>query len=180
MYDMDAIFKKVQGKFDTNSGKKELMSAVKRLLDSGISLSGSSSNGGLHSPQDAAEKFISVLQQQIRNSDIPQSLKDVISSFEKSTPVYSGNGRYSISVSNKNSTSYRSPYEEGYPEGISDIVLLYNDGMSARDYVYGYRNGKRIRSKKTIDATNIIDNAIKTFMDNYSKEYGVSRITILR
>ena len=135
---------------------------------------------------EAARKFVWILQQQIASLDIPVSIKETLLSFDISIPAKRSDGTYYILIYQDKPTMRKSLYEEEYPLGILDIGLLYNYGMHAKDYVYGWAEDKFgyptywMRSKKDIEATHYIDEAIKIFMGMYASTYNIIDISIVQ
>lgn len=54
-------------------------------------------------------------------------------------------------------------YPEKYPDGWEDMAQLFNNGYSAKNYVYGNWNGKRIRSRRYMPAMYFIQRAVDSF-----------------
>lgn len=77
---------------------------------------------------------------------------------------------------NHSQTHRESLYPEGYPNGLDNIVALYNDGYNARSSVYGFINGNRVRSPKSMAGTNIIQHAIDSFNKTYMKDNVMAKL----
>lgn len=74
-----------------------------------------------------------------------------------------------IYISYERSLSRQSYYPTEYPGGIDNLVLLYDRGYRAKDYVY---SGEK-RSMIARSGTGHIQTAINNFMAKYGAEYGV-------
>lgn len=69
-------------------------------------------------------------------------------------------------------------WPEGYPDGWDDMAQLFNNGYNARDYVYGERGGKRIRSKPTMSGLYFVQNTVNEFKGRSGAQYTVKDIEI--
>lgn len=128
---------------------------------------------GVHTPEEAADKFISVLRSTIISSGLSANAVNAVSELDCSSPVSLGDGKYEITVYFSGDL-FRPSLHEG---GIDDIVLLLNNGVSHEmKPVYGTWHGERIRSRTVISGAHFIEQAVSDFMGNYSAEYGVTKI----
>lgn len=128
---------------------------------------------GVHSPDEAAYKFISVLRSTIVSSGLSANAISAVSEIDYSSPVPLSDGKYEITVY-FSGNPYRQSLHEG---GIDDIVLLLNNGVDHEmKPVYGTWHGERIRSRTVISGAHFIEQAVSDFMGNYASEYGVVSI----
>ncbi len=128
---------------------------------------------GTHSPEEAADKFISVLRSTIASSGLSPNAVSAVSELDYLSPVSVGDGKYEITVYFSGDL-YRPSLHEG---GIDDIVLLLNNGVDHEmKPVYGIWHGERIRSKTVFSGAHFIEQAVSDFMGNYATEYGVTNI----
>lgn len=139
-----------------------------------------SSGTTLHTPEDAAAKFIEVLSKSIESSGLSANAQDAISKFGYTTPLKMSDGTYLISVYFATDLSRPSLYSEKYEEGLKDLAEMLNDGMSAKDHVYGTWHGKKIRSKTTFPGTYFMEQAVRDFLGNYGADYNVISCTLNR
>lgn len=128
---------------------------------------------GVHTPEEAADKFISVLRSTIISSGLSANASAAISEIDHGSPVSVGDSKYTITVYFSGDLSRPSLHEGG----IDDIVLLLNNGVDHEmKPVYGYWHAERIRSKTVISGAHFIEQAVSDFMGNYASEYGVTSI----
>ena len=129
------------------------------------------------SPEAAADKFISVLRKSILSSGLSANAMAAISEgIDYLAPQSLGDGKYQITVTFGGDLrrSSLSPSRYG---GISDIVLLFNNGVDHQmNPVYGEWHGERVRSETVIPGAHFIEQAVSDFIGNYAKEYGVISI----
>lgn len=124
---------------------------------------------------------------------LPASAASVLEHFDRlirTTPEREPNGKYSIRIEFVDDLSRRSLYEEGYPDGVKNIVWLLNYGYHARDYVYGYWDNHResyeqgvdlrstdtdawIRSMKDREGLHFLEHGIDLFMHEYGTKHKV-------
>lgn len=79
---------------------------------------------------------------------------------------------------NEKALERESLYEDKYPDGVEDIVLLLTKGYHAKDYVYGwYYTGRgygmdwaRIQSLKDRDPEPFLQNAVNEFNEKNTSE----------
>jgi len=119
-------------------------------------------------------KELMVYGEQMRNivfqhiSPIIRSI--TISDIVVGQPVLNESGQYELKLSFKEGALHRdSLYEEGYPEGLNNIVLLFAHGYHASSYVYGAwassskDSTKRIRSRISREPNNFLQAAVAEF-----------------
>ncbi len=90
-------------------------------------------------------------------------------------PVVNKGGRLSMKISFREGSLHReSLYEDGYPEGLSNIVLLFARGYHASDYAYGlwglpnqtWYGGSgfvSVRSRKDREPNHFLHDAVNEF-----------------
>ena len=172
---LNSIISKAKSYMGTSQAQKQ----VEKYIDSAVigSVTFGFSNGYItKTPQDAANKFIEVLQNEIMRNPKLVNISELLLNLSYSTPIKTGKNTYSIEVSFVNNLAKESLYPQEYGDGIQNIAALFNNGYSAKSPVYGYWHGNRIKSLETRNATNFIGNAIDSFMSLYSLEYGVLNI----
>jgi len=117
--------------------------------------------------RDLGEKCKRILFKHISRLIKSITLDDII----VGEPTKDKNG-YIISISFKASALHRdSLYEDGYPEGLDNIVLLFAHGFTARDYAYGlwlrpsWDGGRYVsaRSVKSRAPDNFLNDAVEEF-----------------
>jgi len=94
---------------------------------------------------------------------------NVIPSFdfgaiEVSEPQKQADGNYGISISISSNALHRdSLWQEGYPNGVDNIVPLFEKGWSANNSVYGEWHGKNIKSRVFSPPNNFMQQAVDVF-----------------
>lgn len=159
----------------TKSGefKKRLSKIVDDAVAGRIVLEG---NTSAHSPEEAAGKFISVLNMNIASSGLSGGAASAIPEPDYLPPIKIGDGKYMITVYFSGDAS-RPSLDESHYGGIDDIVLLFNNGVGhTMKQVHGEWHGKEAWSKTNITGSHFIENAISDFMGNYATDYGVTSI----
>lgn len=95
-------------------------------------------------------------------SDRPITEGDLILSEPEATE----NGDFVVRLSWNPAAIYReSLYEEGYPNGVEDIVAVFTSSKERKNYVYGYWHDSphSVRSRKTARRDTFIQDAISSF-----------------
>ena len=82
------------------------------------------------------------------------------------------NGKWSIRLSlNKEAIKRESLYDDGYPDGVYDIILLLSRGYHARDYVYGLVNTGLGYGMSWQPARSVKDREPNPFLENAVNEF---------
>lgn len=181
---MQSILKKAQAVMNTNAKQREVSQLVDKIMLGSFTLS-TNKTGGIHTPEEAADKFISVLRQEIlshagtnaANGDFGATAIEALSELDFTSPRNIGGNQYQIEVYFNNDLRRESLAPSSYPDGIQNIAALLNKGYSAGHVVRGMWHGEDAISLKQRSGTHFIDNAIRDFMGNYAVEYGVLDIT---
>lgn len=156
---------KAYGRFQ-NTAKGVMLGTIK--LKSGSTV---------HTPEEVATKFMQVLRGSIESSGLSANAQSAISDFECTSPIDMGNGTYLIKVYFDGDLSRPSLYPEKYG-GLNDLAEMLNDGMHAKNHVYGMWHGEYIRSRTVFPGTHFMEQAVSDFMGNYGTEYGVISCTL--
>lgn len=104
------------------------------------------------------------------------SLNDIV----VGTPYKDSSGRWRLEISFREGSLHReSLYPDGYPDGLDNIILLFEGGYSVDNYVYGVWNvvGERVRSRKERDGNDFLVQAINEF--NNGDSNGFARAELL-
>lgn len=148
-------------------------------------------SASIHSPIEAAEKFIEVLQNEIRGLGVnggdfaagmlgPTAVS-ALTKLEHSAPVKIGKYKYRIDVFFAGDLHRESLAPDKY-DGVDNIAVLLNYGYGARHSVYGVWIGHgspRIQSLQSRCGAYFIESAVANFMQEYASGYGVSRIDVI-
>lgn len=127
---------------------------------------------GQHTPEDAAEKFITVLKHEMDSTGLPSNVKDAISNLSYSNPSKITNNRYMIGVFFDGDLSRQSLVPDRHPDGVRDLALLYNDGVDhIMKPVTGMWHGVEVSSRTHIPGTHFMESAVDNFLRNYGSEY---------
>lgn len=181
---MQSILKKAQVAMNTQAKKREVSQLVDRIMLGGFTVS-TSQTGSIHTPEEAADKFISVLRQEIlshagtnaADGDLGATAIEALSELDFTAPKNIGGNKYQIAIYFKNDLGRESLAPSSFPDGIQNIAALLNTGYSAGHVVRGVWHGEDALSLRQRSGTNFIDNAIRDFMGNYAIDYGVIDIT---
>lgn len=134
-------------------------------------------NGAVYTPEEAAAKFIEVLQSTIAGSGLSTGAVDAVSNIDHTPASQIGDsGAYGVTVYFSGDASRPSLDEAKYGE-IDDIVLLFNNGVDhTMRPVHGYWHGREVWSRTVIPGAHFIEQAVSDFMRNYAVEYNVVSI----
>lgn len=153
--------------------QSQMKTAGARAIRAGVG----GKNGTVHTPEEAAAKFIEVLRSTIASSGLSAGAMGAVSEIDHTSAVPIGNdGTYSITVYFSGDAS-RPSLDEARYGGIDDIVLLFNNGVDhTMRPVHGYWHGEEVWSRTTIPGAHFIEQAVSDFMGNYATEYNVISI----
>ena len=136
-------------------------------------------SGNLHTPEQAANKFVEVLRTTIQNSGLSANAAEAVSQWEYGRAIEIGNCRYVVWVTEDDDMSR--PTMSKKDNNIDNIALLLNDGVDhTMNRVWGTWHGKHIGSRTTIPGAHFMEQAVSDFMGNYAYEYGVENIEIIK
>lgn len=175
---MASILAKANRYLNGAEGKRRIRELTDKVMLGEITLSSGGGRGTIHTPEEAADKFIEVLRRTIASSGLSIDAFDAISDFDYTRAVKVGD-KYIVNVYFVDDMHRDSLYPMGY-NGISDLASLLDSGYSAKNYVYGDWHGERIRSRTTFPGVHFMDQAVADFMGNYASEYNVDEIRINR
>lgn len=168
----------------TSEGKKKADRRVAEAIRNG--------DGGQHiiitGMNAAAQKFIDVLKSEIQShagsnyagGELGKTAISALMNLQHGQPIEIGDNLYQIEVWFSGDLHRESLAPDEFPEGIYNIAALLNNGYSAGHTVYGVWLGHspwNIPSLPMRDGTHFVDSAIKTYMANYAREYGVVSVT---
>lgn len=177
-FNKEAVKAKLKASLNSPEGKKKIAMAGENAIrtKSGI-ISGLDS---AHTPEEAAQKFLEVLQSSIRSSGLSAGVIDAVSNWKApGSSTRLGDGHYAISV-NFAGEEFRFSLDMQKYGGISNIVSLYDSGAKnggTMRPVHGEWHGKETWSRTVIPGAHFIDSAINEFMANYASKYNVTGIT---
>lgn len=161
---------------NSSAGQAKTNEIVQKALLGNIRLQ---SGGSVHTPEEAASKFIEVLRHSIESSGLSEGAISAVSDIEHGSAHRIGDGNtYIIGVYFVGDLS-RPSLDEAKYGGINDIVDLFNYGVDHKMRpVQGLWHGEEIWSRTVIPGTHFIEQAITDFMGNYASEYNVTDISI--
>lgn len=178
----DSILSKANASLKTPQNVRKIEGILDLIITAGqipIGSGGSGVGGSFHTPDEVAKKFIDVLDQTINSSGLSSKAITAISNFDHSAPYGVGGGKYTITVYFRGDLSRESLSPQKYPEGIDNLAELLNDGVEhTMKRVWGTWHGEHYGSRTVIPGAYFMEEAVKTFMSSYAKEYGVIDITI--
>lgn len=176
----------ILGKAKKYMGRADAQKRIEKVVDNVMLNFVSKSGNTLFNPSDAAQRFIEVLQDEIHShagmtvSDggLGATAVESLTRLEHGSPVKVGKNSYQISISFSDNLHRDSLYSSGYPDGVENIAALLNTGYTADKRVYGTWHGKKIGSLQDRSGARFIESAIRTFMANDAKNYGVVDIEV--
>lgn len=172
---MDSILSKAKNYVSSSKGQKEF-NQIKSDIIKGVRKPGSGQS--VHTPEEAAEKFIEVLRQEIASSGISENAISAINELSASAATEIGEDVYTIKVSFSGDLSRSSLCPDRY-DGIQDLAVLLNDGVDhTMNRVYGMWHGNYIGSRTVISGAGFMEAAVNAFMGSYADEYNVTSIVI--
>lgn len=140
-------------------------------------------NVSVEMAEEAAQKLISILERHALAANMPSAVQSAVYDFDYSIPARLNDGIYYVTIFNTKSLQYPSLYPEGYPAGLLDLAMLYNEGMIAKNGVWGWDTSQtppmRISGTTSIEGTHFIDDAISEFIGAYSDKYGIIDVSII-
>lgn len=176
--DMKSVLGKAKDFMESDEGEKRAADVKQKVMSGRVKLS---SGQSIHTPEEAADKFIGVLRQAINSSGLSDGAIAAVSNIDHGDAHKVGNDEYDVYVY-FTGDMYRPSLDEDRYGGINDIVSLFNDGAKGgapMHTVVGQWHEKTIRSKTVIPGTHFIQQAISDFMGNYASDYNVTSIEVL-
>lgn len=141
----------------------------------------------------SAQEMIRLLKEAAAAMNLPRSVMDHFSSLGYTQPYYVKGQGYCIDIYFGDDLGRRSLYESKYPEGVDNIIALYNNGYDASAHVYGWWDGHDVSptagpdvtyrsagvdgsvwvpSRKSLVGGKFIQDAVMQFMAKYGAQYG--------
>lgn len=168
-----AIDSKISSATKTTKFKKAQKTAVKNMLMGRLDLQGS---GTVHTPEEAAEKFIEVLKSHIGSAGLSANAAAAISNLTYGSPSETDTGATITIEFVGTARPSLQPYKYG---GIEALEELFDVGTShVMNRVYGIWHGEAIGSKTFIPGAHFLEAAKNDFMSAYADEYGVRDVDI--
>lgn len=136
----------------------------------------------------AAETLIEALRSVASSYDLPESVLSHFDSLRYSQPVVSGDYA-KVDIRFDDDLHRNSLYPEKYPEGVDNIIALFNNGYKADNYVYGVwqnhsataggrsdKEGAYIRSRLSRGGLSFMQRAVEDFNQSYGAKYNVTAV----
>lgn len=172
---MKSILAKAQSHMESKVGQSKVDNVISKVMLGNIRLQ---SGGTTHTPEEAASKFIEVLQSSINSAGLSEGAIKAISNIEYGSARNIGHSTYIIGVYFVGDMT-RPSLDEATYGGINDIVALFNNGVDHTMHpVHGMWHGKETWSRTVIPGTHFIEQAVTDFMGNYASEYNVTNISV--
>lgn len=176
---MDSILAKAKT-YMRSDGKSKVNIVVSKLMSGSVC---PQSGKTVHTPEEAAAKFIEVLRNSIESSGLSAGAIEAVSNIEHSSAHQLGDSNtYIISVYFTGDLSRPSLDTDRYPNGIRDIVNMFNYGAPKDGHrmhpVHGEWHGNETWSRTVIPGAHFIEQAVTDFMGNYASEYNVTNISV--
>lgn len=170
---MDALVGRFQRFLNTPAGIE------RRKQVAGDAYKAGESMNGMHTPEEAADKFIEVLHKTIMSSGLSANAAEAIGNdWDYGTVEDLGDGKFKIVVFFTGDPHRESLYPEKYDDGITDIAELLNYGTGKMKAVWGVWHGEDIVSRTLIPGLHFMETAVTDFLGNYAAEYNVTSVEI--
>ena len=132
-----ALQSKLEAWGKSSDGKRRIDTFTSNVSKHGIKLSNGTEIIGTQKMDALAQQLIITIQKWL-----PHSISDI---GMHSSPVRKNlDGSHSVDIYfDQEDLNRESLYEEEYPDGIENIVALLNNGMEAKDTVYGWWDGHK-------------------------------------
>lgn len=172
---IESILTKAKAHMKSNAGQCKINNIVNKVMCGKIRLQSSAIT---HTPEEAAAKFISVLQDSINSAGLSENAISAVSNIEHGSAHSIGRNTYLIDVFFVGDMT-RPSLDEAKYGGIDDIVALFNNGVDhTMRPVHGLWHGEEVWSRTVIPGTHFIEQAVTDFMGNYASEYNVTNISV--
>lgn len=188
MIDESKILNKIQEYAESTTGKRKMKQRIKQAVDGSAPIYKNAQIIDEAKMQKMANDLVRMIQKRI-----PKSIRSTGSTLTASAPVKKQNGSYIVTLSFDQDSLHRDSLENslGY-DGIRNIVAMFNNGVHAEHYVYGYWNGHKrksrsvlrsksdendfawIRSEKDREALYFMQDAEAEFNQKYGDKYNVT------
>lgn len=164
------INEKLEAWAKSPAGQKKLQAAQKKAVKAGKAF------GSIQDQEKLAayygDRLISILDRHITAAgyEFADYLGVVRTGFDESS------GQFEVHI-NFDPDEIRRPslYEDGYSEGVYDIVALLNRGYRAEDHVYGQWHGAAVKSLQARDGLHFLEAAVDEFNQRYA---GVATVVL--
>lgn len=191
---MDSILAKAKAHTASSNFQKQLEERTDSMIMTDNMSGGALAPGGhmvtISGVSVAAAKFIDVLKSEIEslgagggfsNGKLGGTAVSALTELEHGSPYKVGKNKYQIEVWFSNDLHRDSLAPDEY-DGVDNIAALLNNGYNAGNTIYGiwlgHHNDQRIASLAQRDGAHFIESAIRNYMANYAREYGVVDIEV--
>lgn len=194
-----SILKKLETNEQTTKFQKKKDEVVNKIMLGKMTLSSGGAQGTIHTPEEAAMKFIEVLSYAMDShvgsnysgGQISKLARDALTGLEygKAYKYPGETDVYHIDIWFDVEKHRESLDPKKYPEGIDNIIALLNSGYDASGSVWGvWTDHKGNRSTDELgnvvdipslphrEGSHFIEQAIRDFLGNYGSEYNVFNI----
>lgn len=180
----DSVNKKLNAATSTTAFQKKKVETTQKILMGNVLFrqgGGSqigSGHGGIHTPDEVANQFASVLRESIASSGVSAGVAAALTgSIEHTSPVESDGG-YTIKVYFANAG--RPSLVPSRYGGIDSLDELYNNGVDhIMNQVFGFWHEAYVGSRTVITGAHFLEAARERFLAGYAEEYNVSDIDIV-
>lgn len=189
MISESSIMAKLNQYASSSAGKKKMKDCIQTARDTGTRLASGAAVPGRKEMCQMAEMLIGIIRDRL-----PESIAAVGDTLTYSQPKKLADGSYEIQISFDESALFRPSLDTGGEtnyDGIKNIVALFNNGYSAKDYLYGWwenhhptgeafgrsspgDNFAWVRSRKDREALLFMQAAEDEFNIMYGAEYNVT------
>lgn len=192
--DMQSILTKAKKAMGTSKFQKQIEAKVDDIMMyGGVTKQGHVAT--IYGTSMAAAKFIEVLQNEIKSNAMADgggglsgrglgaTAVSALTKLQHGDPVKVGKNRYQIAIWFSDDL-HRDSLAPDHYDGVENVAALLNKGYSAANTVYGtwpghgYASDFNIPSLQHREGLHFVENAIREYMANYAKEYGVIDIDV--
>ena len=153
-YSIDKI---VENAFASEKNQKQLV----KMVNADKSILKNHSGDMKRKAEEYGREMKEILRNEVRDIVSERSGKSFLDYIDFN--VENKNNSWIVNVSfNESEVHRKSLWDEGYPNGVY-LTDIYNNGMNAKDIVYGEWYGKWIKSNPHRDALHFIQNAVAKF-----------------
>ena len=174
------IMSKINAYAKSSEGQKRMSEKIKSYRngsDPNVAASGKTYGGGRIMTEKqmvaAAKDLISMIRSAAASAGLPASVMEHVESLDYTNPFELPDGSMGIQIYLTDDPKRPSLYPEKYG-GVDNIVAVFNNGYTAKDFVYGKWHNKKIRSLDERQGSFFMQKAVDTFM----AAYGDSNVSV--
>lgn len=170
---MGSVMGKIQGYASSSKGKAAMQKRADDIIRKGLHSGKIKNEAELFAAmQSDANRMIAELRGVAASYGLPESVMAHFDSLTASAPRKTATG-YAIDISFADGLGRPSLYPEGYPEGVRNIVALFNNGYTAKYHVEGEWRGQIFKSKLSRQGLHFMNAAVESFTPSAGSDFSV-------